>query len=191
MQTTIWSADLDRKLKTSEKARDSMLTIIKMMMMIGAFKVFTPDPEQKSFDDFLNFIEDWASSNLKFSGKGSQAKNKVWSQVLRTWLVNIVDDATLNLAPPLLAKIQADLRLAIKSLTQTSDDDSTGSLLSSLISKTLTDDSNDEIKTFIEPLERLSDQLKSVQRTIAPPDSGYVYTIGIQGMIRALHDDKR
>ena len=191
MQTTIWSADLDRKLKTSEKARDSMLTIIKMMMMIGAFKVFTPDPEQKSFDDFLNFIEDWASSNLKFSGKGSQAKNKVWSQVLRTWLVNIVDDATLNLAPPLLAKIQSDLRLAIKSLSQTSDDDSSGSLLSSLISKTLTDDSNDEIKTFIEPLERLSDQLKSVQRSIAPPDSGYVYTIGIQGMIRALHDDKR
>ncbi len=191
MQTTIWSADLDRKLKTSEKARESMLRIIKMMMTVGAFKVFIPDPEQKSFDDFLVFIEDWASSNLKFTGKGSQAKNKIWSHVLRTWLVKIVDDATLNLAPPLLAKIQADLSLAIKSLSQTSDDDSTGSLLSSLISKALTDDSNDEIKTFIEPLEKLSDQLKSVQRSIAPSDSSYVYTIGIQGMIRALHDDKR
>ena len=191
MQTTIWSADLDRKLKTSEQARNSMLTIIKMLMTIGAFKVFTPDPEQKSFDEFLNSIEDWATSNLKFAGKGSQAKNKVWSQVLRTWLVSIVDDATLNLAPPLLVKIQIDLILAIKSLNEPSDDDATESLLTTLISKALPDDMSGEMKTFAEPLEKLADQIKTIQRSIAPPDSGYVYTIGINGMIRALHDDKR
>ncbi len=191
METTIWSADLDRKLKTSEQARSSMLMIITMLMKIGAFKVFTPDPEQKSFDDFLISIEDWATSNLKFTGRGSQAKNKIWSQVLRTWLVKIVDDATLNLAPPLLVKIQADLMLAIKSLNETSDDESTASLLTTLISKALQDDLSSEIKTFAEPLERLADQIKAIQRSIAPPDSGYVYTIGINGMIRALHDDKQ
>ncbi len=191
METTIWSADLDRKLKTSKQARSSMLMIITMLMKIGAFKVFTPDPEQKSFDDFLISIEDWATSNLKFTGRGSQAKNKIWSQVLRTWLVKIVDDATLNLAPPLLVKIQADLMLAIKSLNETSDDESTASLLTTLISKALQDDLSSEIKTFAEPLERLADQIKAIQRSIAPPDSGYVYTIGINGMIRALHDDKQ
>ena len=191
MQTTIWSSDLERTLKSSEKAQSYMLTIIKMMMTIGAFKVFTPDPEQKSFDDFLDSIEDWATSNLKFTGRGSQAKNKVWSQVLRAWLVNIVDDATLNLAAPLLVKIQADLNLAIKSLDEPSEDGDTTSLLSTLISKALPDELSSEIKTFIEPLEKLSDHIKAIKRMIAPPDSGYVYTIGIQGMIRALHDDKR
>ncbi len=191
MQTTIWSADLERKLKTSEKAQNSMLTIIKMMMGIGAFKVFTPDPEQTSFDDFLDSIEVWATSNLKFVGKGSQAKNKVWSQVLRTWLVDIVDDATLNLAPPLLLKIQADLSLAIKSLNEPSEDEVAASLLTTLISKVLSDELSSEMKAFAEPLEKLSEQIKAIQHSIAPPDSGYVYTIGIQGMIRALHDDQR
>lgn len=191
MQTTIWSADLDRRLKTSEQAQKSMLTIIKMLMGIGAFKVFTPEPEQISFDDFLNSIVDWATSNLKFVGKGSQAKNKIWSQVLRKWLVNIVDDATLNLAPPLLAKIQADLSLAIKSLNETSDDEVTASLITTLISKELPDDLSGEIKTFLDPLNKLSDFIRTIQRSIAPSDSGYVYTIGMRGLTRALHDDKR
>lgn len=191
MQTTIWSADLERKLKTSEKAQNSMLTIIKMMMGIGAFKVFTPDPEQTSFDEFLDSIEVWATSNLKFAGKGSQAKNKVWSQVLREWLINIVDDATLNLSPPLLLKIQADLNLAIKSLNEASEDVAIASLLTTLISKVLSDELSGEIKTFAEPLEKLLEQIKAIQHSISPPDSGYVYTIGIQGMIRALHDDQR
>lgn len=191
MQTTIWSADLERKLKTSEKAQNSMLTIIKMMMGIGAFKVFTPDPEQTSFDEFLDSIEVWATSNLKFAGKGSQSKNKVWSQVLREWLINIVDDATLNLSPPLLLKIQADLNLAIKSLNEASEDVAIASLLTTLISKVLSDELSSEIKTFAEPLEKLLEQIKAIQHSISPPDSGYVYTIGIQGMIRALHDDQR
>lgn len=191
METTIWSNEVEKKLKSSKKDQDSMLLIIKMMMMIGAFKVYTPDPEQTSFDEFLDYIEDWATSKLKFTGKGSQPKNKVWSQVLRTWLENIVDDATLNLAAPLLAKIQADLNLAIKSLAGSSDDTTNASLLTTLISGAIPDESGSEIKSFSESLEKLSEELKRIQRTVTPPDSGYQYTIGIQGMMRALHDNKQ
>ena len=189
--TTIWSADLESLLRTSKVAKESMLAITKMLMSAGRFKVFTPDPQQTSFDSFAAQIVAWADNNLKFTGKGSQAKNRVWSQVLPAWLEFVVEDKTLNLAPPMLGTIQADLAAAIAALSGAGGKPTEAAVISRLIAEALQNDGGSELVTFREPLEKLASQLNSIGNSLSPTEPGFVYTISTDGLTRALHDKER
>ena len=191
METTIWSADLTKILKSNEIARAQMHLIIKSLMMSGAFKVFLPDPTQISFDEFLILMSEWVAGSLKFSGKGSQAKNKVLAQVVPEWLEKIVEDPTLNVAVPMIEKIQNDLDLALRSLSEPSGDPASASLITNLIVECLPNELVNEISTFGDPIAKLTKLVNDVKKSLSNSNSEYVYTTSLQGLIRALHDDNK
>lgn len=186
--TTIWPNDTERFWKQNPEARESLLEIVKSLLACGAFKVFIPSPNERSFDELKRQIIEWMDT-VKFSGKGSRERNKFLTTQIPIWLELIVEDATAAISISMIENIQKDLNAAIQSANTTPDSLAGNSVLGRLLSSSFED--QETIEEVAAKLRELSGKLDEIADTIKPPESGFRHTMGLTGLTRALHDGKK
>lgn len=186
--TTIWSNETERFWKQDAEVRETLLEIVKCLLACGTFKVFVPSPNERTFDHLKAEIVEWLDT-VKFNGKGSRERNAFLKNQVPAWLELVVEDATSAVSTGMIAKIQEDLAAALKSADSTPETLASSSLLGRLLSSSF-----DDIENRTAVVSRLGDlggKLEEIADTITPPESGFRHTMGLKGLTRALHDNKK
>jgi len=194
INTTTMSGALTEACEEFGAVRANLLQLTKILLACGRFKVLRIAEAPNSVRSFLSQLEEHIETSVKVSGTGMRAKNEFLQSIAGLMSPLLLDDSQ-DLTPVHLEILRASL---IPLIEYTESDQSAGGaehsgsmLLSNLCEKFPKDAKDRGYRDLAKPLRSIDDFLKKAIHTISRVEEDYKITIGLDGLLNALHDAKR
>ena len=194
IDTTTMSGALSAACEDSEEVRANLIQLTKILLACGRFKVLRIAEAPNSVRSFLTQLQEHIGTSVKVSGTGMRAKNE-FLQSIAGQMSPLLPDDSQDLTPDHLEILRATL---IPLIEYTESDQPAGgaeqsgsTLLSNLCEKFPKDAKDRGYRDLAKPLRSIDDFLKKAIHTISRVEEDYKISIGLDGLLNALHDAKR
>ena len=194
IDTTTMSGALSAACEDSEEVRANLIQLTKILLACGRFKVLRIAEAPNSVRSFLTQLQEHIGTSVKVSGTGMRAKNE-FLQSIAGQMSPLLPDDSQDLTPDHLEILRASLKQLIDYTASdqpvAAAEQSGSTLLSNLCEKFPKDAKDRGYRDLAKPLRSIDDFLKKAIHTISRVEEDYKISIGLDGLLNALHDAKR
>lgn len=194
LETTTMSGALTEACEEFGAVRANLLQLTKILLACGCFKVLRIAEAPNSVRSFLSQLEEHIETSVKVSGTGMRAKNEFLQSIAGLMSPLLLDDSQ-DLTPDHLEILRASLVPLIEyteSEQPAGGAEHSGSMLLSNLCEKFPKDAKDRgYRDLAKPLRSIDDFLNKTIQTISRVEEDYKITIGLDGLLNALHDAKR
>ena len=195
VDTTTMSGALTGACDESADVRANLVQITKMLLASGCFKVLRMAENANSVGFFFSQLQEHIESSVTLSsGKGMRTKNEFLKGIpglLAQWLPDENQDLTPDNLETLRANIKPLLDYTASDEALAGTEHNGSALFSKLCEKFPKDDKDRGYRDLHDPLRRIDDFLQKKIQEITRVEEDYKITIGLDGLLNALHDKKK